>query len=303
MRSVIDPALRRWLPLVSAVTFVALLLGVAVGRLTGPVTEPGAAADPGDEAAVAEDGHIHPVPGQTDAAGPAAAVTGQSMSASGYTLIPQAREFDAGDDTPLRFHIADSYGTPVTSFTEIHEAPMHLFVMRRDLSGYQHLHPTMDDDGTWTATPEWAASGPWRIITDFAVAEGDTTIPITLGVDVSVPGEYRAADLPPAEDVVRVDGFEVTMEFAPEVAVSSPLLLRVTRDGEPAELEPYLGAVGHLVVLRDGDLGFLHVHPDDGGGDALRFWTTIPSQGDYRAHFDFKVDGQVHTAGFTLSIP
>ena len=64
-------------------------------------------------------------------------------------------------------------------------------------------------------------------------------------------------------------------------------------------MEPYLGARGHLVALREGDLAFLHVHPD---ADRLRFTAEFPSAGRYRLFLQFKAGGRVHTAAFTRQV-
>ena len=82
----------------------------------------------------------------------------------------------------------------------------------------------------------------------------------------------------------------------------------VSRDGQPVTtLEPYLGAFGHLVALRDGDLAYLHVHPHgdapaagETSGPEVVFEATIPNPGRYLLYFDFQVDGQVHSAPLVL---
>lgn len=86
--------------------------------------------------------------------------------------------------------------------------------------------------------------------------------------------------------------------------------LSVSRDGKPVtDLQPYLGAYGHLVALRASDLAYLHVHPMGGPGEGttaagpdIGFHTTVPSNGDYRLFLDFKHDGVVRTAEFTVSV-
>ena len=83
------------------------------------------------------------------------------------------------------------------------------------------------------------------------------------------------------------------------------LTATVTRDGEPVtDLQPYLGAYGHLVSLRDGDLGYLHVHPRDDTGPGRRSPSTpsSPTEGRYRLFLDFRHGGSVHTAAFTVSV-
>ena len=73
--------------------------------------------------------------------------------------------------------------------------------------------------------------------------------------------------------------------------------------GAPAALERYLGAYGHLVALREGDLGYLHVHPvATPTGDTVTFWVTAPGPGRYRMYLDFQVAGVVRTAEFTVTV-
>jgi hypothetical protein len=149
-----------------------------------------------------------------------------------------------------------------------------------------------------------AGAGQYRVLADFVPAgraEG-----LTLGVDLDVPGDYSPAPLPVAERTVDVDGgYTVTLEGDLRAGSASGLGLRIAKDGVPVtDLEPYLGAYGHLVALRRGDLAYLHVHPETGAGGAgagplVRFTAEVPSPGQYRLYLDFQHGGTVHTAEFT----
>jgi hypothetical protein len=104
-----------------------------------------------------------------------------------------------------------------------------------------------------------------------------------------------------------VDGYTVTLDGTLEAGGESDLTFTVRRDGEPVTgLQPYLGAYGHLVALRSGDLAYLHVHPHEEAhgtavsGPEVAFSTTAPTAGTYRLFLDFKADGEVHTAAFTV---
>jgi hypothetical protein len=246
--------------------------------------------------------HVHNADGtvstaQTDAGG-------LSVSAAGLTLVPESTTFPAGRGKPLRFHVAGPQGTAITAFATVHEKPLHLIVVRRDLSGYRHLHPTMAPDGTWSVDLALAGAGSWRAYADFTAMVGGQATPAVLGIDLDVPGRFAPVPLPEAANQATTDGFTVDYEGAPRVGATQPLLVRVTGvTGGSAALEPYLGAYGHLVVLRDGDLGYVHVHPEarlvDG---AVKFWLAAPGPGRYRMFFDFKEAGKVRTAAFTAII-
>jgi hypothetical protein len=185
----------------------------------------------------------------------------------------------------------------------VHDKPLHLIVIRRDLTGFQHLHPTMAADGTWRVPLTLAQPGSYRAVADFTAVVGGQQIATTLGVDLTVPGEYAPGPLPaPARQAVTGD-FQVSYEGEPRTGSTQPLLMAVTTQGRPAAVEPYLGAYGHLVVLREGDVGYVHVHPEAALVDGkLKFWLAAPGPGRYRMFLDFQAGGKVHTAAWTTEV-
>lgn len=282
------------------VTALALVFGTAwgVGRVVedrvGPVevatddhTTGGTEAGGHGTADEGEDGDGH-------AATPAAPATdvpgGLQVSESGYTLQLPASGLRPGRAT-LRFVVTGPDGEPVTAYDEEHEKDLHLIVVRRDFSGYQHVHPTMTPDGTWT-TDVGLTPGSWRVYADFRPTGGPA---LTLGTDLDVPGRYAPVDHPGHRPGDTVDDYTVDLEGDLD---DGAVTVRVSRDGEPVtDLEPYLGAYGHLVALREGDLAYLHVHPEGGdAGPEVPFAVEVPSAGGYRLFFDFKHDGVVRTA-------
>jgi hypothetical protein len=162
-------------------------------------------------------------------------------------------------------------------------------------------------DGTWSIPLAVAAPGQYRVFADFQPAA--RTDGLTLGADVPAAGDYQPRPLPPAERTTVVDGYTVTLAGDLLPGGSSRLTLSVSKDGTPVtDLQPYLGAYGHLVALRDGDLAYLHVHPDgapdDGrttAGPQVTFFAEVPSEGAYRLYLDFQHAGKVRTAEFTAT--
>ncbi|MER7590250.1 hypothetical protein ABTW72_22205 [Micromonospora sp. NPDC127501] len=225
---------------------------------------------------------------------------GLLVSERGYTL-----ELAAAPAGEFAFRIAGPDGRPVTRYDVAHDKQMHLIVARRDLSGFRHVHPELAPDGTWRVDTPLAGPGQWRAFADFTPTGGE---PLTLGVDVTVPGELTERPLPAPATSTTVDGYTVTLTGAPQPGRTSSLTLTISRDGQPVtDLEPYLGAYGHLVALRRGNLAYLHVHPDGTPGDgrtrpgpAVTFLAEVPSAGSYRLYLDFQHGGRVHTAEFTV---
>lgn len=281
--------------------------GPAAPQAGGSVAPQGAAGvAPHDDSGAAP--HAHNADGTvTQVAGSGAAaesVGGLAVTAAGLTLVPVAAPTTAGRPQPFRFRIAATGGAPITTFAVVHDKPLHLVIVRRDLTGFQHLHPTMAPDGTWSIDLGLAAPGSYRAIADFTAIVGGQQTPATLGVDLTVPGDYRPVALPAPVTRATADGFSISYAGTPQTGATQPLLMTVTGpDGKPAALEPYLGAYGHLVVLREGDVGYVHVHPEPRLVDgAVKFWLAAPGPGRYRMFFDFQVAGKVHTAAFTAVV-
>jgi hypothetical protein len=274
-----------------AVVFAA---AVGIGAAVGPDVAPG----------VTTDHSVHPE--ESPSAAASVLPAGLSATEDGYTLELARTRVDAGKQVPLRFRITDATGAAVTRYVDNHEKQLHLIVVRGDMAGFQHVHPTMDAAGTWSVPVDLNA-GDYRVFADFVPAGGDN---LTLGADVQVAGRYDPQPLPPAATTAKVDGYTVKLAGTPTANEPSMLTFSVTRDGKPVtDLQPYLGAYGHLVALRASDLAYLHVHPMGEPGDGVTpagpeigFHTTFPSDGDYRLFLDFKHQNVVRTAEFTVSV-
>lgn len=281
--------------------FVAALVAAfavawGAGRVVGPVDAETAPAAH-DAMGAHDDGQGHAAHGST-----VADATGLTAQADGYTLALDDRTLPAGE-TRLAFRVLTSSGRPLLDYTRTHEKDLHLIVVRRDLTGFQHVHPTLD-----RATGEWSVDvrltpGVWRVVADLTPEGWDG---IVLADDVQVAGDYRPAPLPGDTRTAQVrtpEGtYDVTLAGDTAPGASTVLTATVTLDGRPVtDLEPYLGAYGHLVAIRSGDLGYLHVHPEEGApGPGIDFATAFPTAGTYRLFLDFQHRGQVHTAAFTV---
>ncbi|MEV4132546.1 hypothetical protein AB0J72_10305 [Dactylosporangium sp. NPDC049742] len=279
-------------PVVAGGLVLALLLGFVIARSTA--SPPAAAPAP------------TAIPSHSHGGATAGDLGGLSLSSAGFTLSPTTTTFAAGATQPFAFRILGPDGKPVTRFAVNHEKLMHLVVARHDLSGFQHLHPEMAPDGTWSIPLTLPSPGIWRIYTDFVTFDATgAQAPVTLAVDATVAGDYQPVTLPAPARTAEVAGMTVTMEGTPAVNATQPLSLRVLASGSPVtDLQRYLGTYGHLVVLRDGDLGYLHVHPEtELVGGAVKFWLSAPSSGRYRLYFEFQRAGQVHRVEFTVVVP
>ncbi|HET6506697.1 MAG TPA: hypothetical protein VFG42_07900 [Baekduia sp.] len=220
-----------------------------------------------------------------------ASVPGLAVAERGLRLVAPAT-LRAGVREDVAFRIADDRGATVRDFDVEHTKKLHLIAVRRDLTGFQHLHPTQAADGSWRVPLTLRDPGAYRLLADFTPRGGQAT---TLGSDVLVGGDFAPRALPAPSAHASVDGYDVAL--APSTGREATLRFAISRDGAAVTPEPYLGAAGHLVALREGDLAYLHVHPDANG--KVAFGARFPSAGRYRLFLQFQHEGRVHTAAFT----
>ncbi|MFF7114767.1 hypothetical protein ACFY91_21045 [Streptomyces albogriseolus] len=247
--------------------------------------------------------------GESEHGGTAAAQApgGLQISEGGYTLDLDTPAVTAGERAELRFTVRDADGRAVDEYRREHDKELHLIVASRDLVTYRHLHPERAPDGTWSTPVDLPRAGGYRVFADFT-PDRPGAENLTLGADLAASGPYSPRELPRPSATARVDGYDVKLTGALTPGRAGELRLTVSRDGKPVtDLQPYLGAYGHLVALRAGDLAYLHVHPEGEPGDGttrpgphVSFTATAPSGGSYRLFLDFKHNGVVRTAAFTV---
>jgi hypothetical protein len=222
---------------------------------------------------------------------------------AGVELAPEPAEFEAGGSATWRFRVVDCDGNAVRDFEPEQDKLLHLIVVRTDFTGYQHLHPVLGEDGTFSVEVATPRAGDYRAIADFVI-DGRKYV---VGTTLTAAGRAADRPLPPPALKASGDGYDVELQRPAvlEAGEEAQLTFRITRDGRPVtDLEPYLGAYGHLVALHAPDLAYSHVHPDgeDHSAGAITFDTELDEPGSHRLFLQFQIDGRVHTVAFTQTV-
>ena len=225
-------------------------------------------------------------------------VRGVAIAENGLQIALDDPELEPGRSETVRFRIVEEDGATVRDFDVEHTKRMHVIVARRDLQGFQHLHPEQAADGSWSLPLELPDAGSYRLFADFSHEDEKTT----LATDLRVDGAADLEALPAVSSTAVSDGgYDVRLDAGTaRPGKEAELRFEISKDGTRVVPEEYLGAGGHLVALREGDLAFLHVHPTDDRGPA--FGATFPTAGKYRLFLQFQHDGRVHTVAFTHEV-
>lgn len=237
-----------------------------------------------------------------------------------YTIRSDAsRLFQPNTLSIYSFSVVDDQGTTLRDFATVHEKLTHVIIVRKDLAEFQHVHPTFDEQTGAFALSDltFPSDGPYRIFADFTPAEGQKgpdgqPLGVTIYDDVLVGDQGKYAAQPLAGDAHRktVDGYDVQLATTPPSLAAQTLVVlsfTLSRGGTPVRtLEPYLGALGHTVVLREGDLEFLHTHALDeqvaNQTGTVDFAVTFPREGQYKVFSQFQHEGKILTTDFVVSV-
>jgi hypothetical protein len=312
MRTIRFTRMRRLIPAATAVLLGATL--AACGSNASPVaTTTTAAASPstsgmGGMAGMSASASATGMSGMNE---PMYTGTGLSATSSGFTLVPASGStaLPAGKAVSISFRIEDAAGMPVTSFEDDQTKLMHLYVVRSDLSGFQHVHPSMTSDGTWSANLAAMSPGTYRAYASFITKNSSgTPIALVLSKQFTVSGTASTAALPTASTSTQVDGYTVTLAGDLMAGMEHTLTATITKNGQPVtDLQPYLDTYAHLTAFHQGDMAFAHLHPQgtvngDHGGPTLTFDAAMAASGNYRLFLQFQTGGVLHTAAITVQV-
>jgi hypothetical protein len=207
----------------------------------------------------------------------------------------------------IRIEIQKNNGEPMEDFEVNHEKLLHLIIVSKNLSYFNHIHPEYKGGGVFEIENDFPAGGQYRLIADFKPVGGDS---MTKMEWIQVEG-VPATDVPMAKELTLVDvadGKRASLSIE-GLGVNRETALTFTVEdastGEPVtDLEPYLGAIGHVVVLSEGGERYVHVHAeeDQGTGPEAQFETSFPKAGIYKLWGQFQQNGQVFTVSYTVIV-
>jgi hypothetical protein len=291
----------------AAGTAAALALTLAAcGSSSDSSSMPG--MDHGAKASVSPSRSASPSMGDMPGMDHMAAGNGLSDTEDGYRLTSRDATLPSGKPAAYRFSVNGPDDKPVTDFAVDQTKRMHFYAIRSDLTGFQHIHPVMAADGTWTADLTSLAPGSWRMFASFTPDTGTGGKNFVLSRTVTVPGTPTKTPLPAGAGSAEVDGYTVTVKGEPMAGMAHPLTVTVSKDGEPVtDLQPYLDTYAHLTAFHEGDAAFAHLHPTteangEHGGPDLAFHAELPTSGNWRLFLQFQTGGRLHTAALTLPV-
>jgi hypothetical protein len=215
-------------------------------------------------------------------------------------------------------------GARVRDFVLNHEKLFHLFIVSADMNEYQHIHPELHADGSFKVETRLPRAGLYRLHSDFFPAGGTLQVLhrelATAGYRAPRGAGKAAATLTPDASFTKtIEGMKIKLDWGGGELVAGAFvrlryLIADARTGEPVrDLEPYLGAWGHTLILDADQSDYLHSHPTEAlpegaeratlrGGPEVEFGAMFPEAGLYRIWTQFQRGGRVATVSFTVEV-
>jgi hypothetical protein len=251
-------------------------------------------------------------------------VPGTPLALPDFTLKVETTPKVLKPGQPITFKFTVHHpvtGAQVRDFAVIHDKLFHLFVISRDLEEFAHIHPEQHGDGSFTIEHTLPKAGHYKLYADFLPMGGGaqiTGVPFaTVGVDTDLVSSR--ARLTPDVFTKTVDGVKVEVVNERALILGGEevdFIFRFTdakTDMPIADLEKYLGAFGHLVVLSEDMTEYVHAHPreetqpdlnaPERGGPEVLFDALLPKPGRYRMWLQFQRHGKLSTVMFTFGAP
>jgi hypothetical protein len=185
---------------------------------------------------------------------------------------------------------------------------MHLIVVSKDLLYFDHIHPEYKGNGEFRVTTQFPAGGEYTVIAEF-IPTGMAVMTKTQWMTVQGSAS-KAATIKPDKNLTKiVDGKEITLSFDHMMSgmdLNMTFNIKDAKTKEPiTNLQPYLGAVGHVVILSADTEMYLHVHPTEekATGPEAKFMTSFSKSGVYKVWGQFQQNGKVFVVSFVVNVP
>jgi uncharacterized membrane protein len=227
----------------------------------------------------------------------------------------------AGTPTWLRF-VPLERGRLLRGLSVVHEHPLHLIIVSADFDVFDHVHPTLEPDGSLVLSYAFRSPGEYLLYAD-VTPDGQRAqvfrLPVIVQAQAGEPEPPpRARDLRTSSTLSKaVDddpGMTAELRFQPRTPVAgieTHFLVRLSKDGAPVnDLEPYLGVMAHGVFISEDSNVFLHCHPEQlvspeptaRGGPDIPFATFFPRPGLYKLWVQYKRQGQMGLVSFVVEV-
>ena len=250
-------------------------------------------------------------------------VAGDPMATADYSLAitSEPRAPRAGQKTKFKIAVRHPLtGDPVTEFAEVHDRLFHFFIISRDMTQFFHEHPVQEKDGSFTIEHVLPAQGLYMLFSDFMPVGGGpqmiATPLTTAGFDGDIAGSWP--NLKPESSLAKtVNGVTVQLNIDATKVIAGeeadvPIRFDDAKTGEPVQdLQRYLGAFGHAMMLSEDMTEHVHAHPEqmlegtgitEGGGPDLVFHALFPKPGPYRIWIQFQRNNVLSTVPFTVRV-
>ena len=197
-----------------------------------------------------------------------------------------------------------SDNTAIVELQETHEKMIHVIVVNENLTWLDHIHAEPDNNGAYKVSETFPSAGKYFVYADYKSTIGGLQ---TDRIEVKVTGKQNTAQHHHQEKTTsETDGYSLSIQNGNDLKtgrVELPIMLEKKGSKvERSDIENYLGAVAHIILIGQEDKDFIHIHPESSETSPIHAHAEITKPGVYRMWVQFQTNGKVNTADFTLNL-
>jgi len=228
-----------------------------------------------------------------------------STSEAELIVLKEPMRPTAGDRVNLELMIHGADGRMVNDFEVVHEQKIHLIVVRDDLEHFAHLHPTVDSKGNMRVAHVFAAGGTYRLYAEYKPRRGTPSVAVaTIQIAGEVGPSTPLVPNVPGKITDEAINADIATESSSDKSTKIVFNLRDNNGRDITKLDPWMGELGHLVILNADGNSLVHSHVErrESHGGRVVFNAKFPSAGVYKGWGQFKRYGEVRTLPFVVRV-
>lgn len=244
-------------------------------------------------------------------------------------LTTEPQNIKSGEEVTLNFSLMNNESKQQIKDLEIvHEKILHLIIVSKNLAYFDHIHPVMNSDGSLSVKTKFDKGGDYVLFADLT-PKGEKKNQV-FDIQLKISGE-PVGNIPlTPRNTFETGGYTASMTTDPSELTtnkSTEIVVTIKKNGkEVTNLQNYLGALGHMVIISEDASMYLHVHPMEAedkssshkheemkdmkmdsdkitkSGPSVVFHTNFPKPGIYKVFAQFNPGGKLITTNFVVNV-
>ncbi len=186
---------------------------------------------------------------------------------------------------------------------ESHTKKLHFITYDSSLKEFSHVHPAFDGH-FWKVELNLPVNGKYVVWNQGTLLDGTEFSSV---IQASIIDGLPENPILPLEDLRKASDGQTEFELAKtKIRAGKMVMLNfkvIRSDGATPIMEPYLGALAHVIATPSNGTELIHVHPMQGNAtNTGMFHATFPKEGAYKLWVQFIEHAELKTIPLSVIV-